>query len=63
MSIAAVNRRNQELKKIELALMRIDEDDFGFCQLCEKKISGQRLEVNPVLTYCIHCAEELENKK
>ena len=63
MSIAAVNRRNQELKNIELAIKRIDENDFGFCQICDNEISRKRLEVNPALTYCIHCAEKLENKK
>jgi len=62
MSIATLNRRNQELKNIELVLKRLDEDDFGYCQLCDKEISRKRLEIDPTLTCCIHCAEKLENK-
>lgn len=61
MSIASVNRRKQELKNIELALTRIDNDEYGYCQLCEKEIPARRLEINPALTYCIHCAEKLES--
>ena len=60
-SIASVNRRKQELKNIELALTRIDNDEYGYCQLCEKEIPARRLEINPALTYCIHCAEKLES--
>lgn len=60
MSIAASNRRLTEIKKIELALERIENGDYGFCQLCDEEISMQRLEFSPTVTHCIHCAEKLE---
>ena len=62
MSIAALNRRKIEVKKIEGALKLIDSEDFGFCVQCGAQISFQRLEVNPTVTLCIHCAEKLESK-
>ena len=62
MSIASVNRRRQELKNIELALKRIDNGEYGFCECCGNEIAEKRLEINPALTYCIHCAEKLESK-
>ena len=63
MSIAASNRRKTELKNIETALKRIDDGDYGFCQLCEEEIPVERLEFNPTVTHWIHCAEKLESKK
>jgi DnaK suppressor protein len=63
MSIAASNRRKAELKNIELALKRIDNGGYGFCQHCDEEISLKRLEFNPTVSYCIHCAEKLEAEK
>ncbi len=62
MSIAALNRRSVELKKIERAIKLIDSGDYGFCEQCDKEIPFQRLEVNPVVSLCIYCAEKRESK-
>jgi DnaK suppressor protein len=36
------------LKKIERALLRIDDGTFGVCERCEEPISPKRLEARPV---------------
>jgi len=51
------------LKKIEMALARIDDGTFGVCERCEEEISPKRLEARPVTTLCIRCKEEQEKKE
>ena len=51
------------LKKIERALLRIDDGTFGVCERCEEPISPKRLEARPVTTLCIRCKEEQEKKE
>ena len=51
------------LKKIEKALLRIDDGTFGVCERCEEPISPKRLEARPVTTLCIRCKEEQEKKE
>ena len=51
------------LKKIERALLRIEEGSFGICERCEEDISPKRLEARPVTTLCIRCKEEQEKKE
>jgi DnaK suppressor protein len=61
MSIAAKNRRNQEMANIERALQRIDEGSYGVCQRCDNEIPVRRLEFDMTVLYCIDCAEQLES--
>lgn len=51
------------LKKIDLALARIEDGTFGVCERCEEPISLKRLEARPVTTLCIRCKEEQEKKE
>ena len=51
------------LKKIEKALLRIEDGTFGMCERCEEPISAKRLEARPVTTLCIRCKEEQEKKE
>lgn len=51
------------LKKIDRALLRIDDGTFGVCERCEEPISTKRLEARPVTTLCIRCKEEEEKKE
>ncbi|MBO9481184.1 MULTISPECIES: TraR/DksA family transcriptional regulator [Gammaproteobacteria] len=46
-----------ELGKINRALDRINEGDYGFCLSCGKEIPVQRLEVMPYADLCVQCAE------
>jgi len=48
------------LKKIDLALHKIDDGSFGICEQCEEPISKKRLEARPETTLCIRCKEDQE---
>jgi DnaK suppressor protein len=61
MSIEAKRRRELELVKIEAALRRIDEGEYGYCLSCGEAISEKRLEIDLVATQCIQCASNAEN--
>ena len=51
-----------EIARIELALRRIDEGNWGVCVNCEQAISAKRLEVMPTHNLCLKCASERESK-
>ena len=49
-------RRHAEARKIELALKRIDEDEFGYCAECGEAIATRRLEIDSTAELCVSCA-------
>lgn len=51
-------RRDQELDRIRAALQRIEDDDFGYCGMCEEAIALKRLENDPATPLCVSCAEK-----
>ena len=54
------DREKWLLGKIDKALKKIDDGDFGICEDCGEDISIKRLEARPVTTLCIRCKEEQE---
>ena len=56
MAQATERQRAVEIAKIEGALARIDEGEYGFCTECGEDISEKRLEIDPAATQCIRCA-------
>lgn len=54
------SRERLLIKKIRLALERIEDDSYGICDSCGEDISIKRLEARPVTTKCIHCKIEEE---
>lgn len=59
----AINKQQaQELKEIEYAKNKIKEGRYGICEMCEEKISVQRLKVKPHAKYCIVCREIVEKQ-
>ena len=46
--------------KINHALERMDNGDYGYCEECEEPINVKRLRARPVTTMCIDCKEEQE---
>ena len=56
MSKATQSRRAQELKRIEAALRRLDEGEFGYCLVCGGDIPPARLANDPTTPVCIDCA-------
>ena len=56
MAIETRRRRNIQLQRIELALVRIASGDYGTCQSCEEDIDPRRLKIDPTAPLCITCA-------
>ncbi len=57
------DRERKLLSKIELALERIEEGEFGICEDCGDEIGIKRLEARPVTTLCIECKTARETKE
>src|SRR5690606_20823710 len=53
-------REKAHLKKLDLALKKIDDGSFGICENCEEPITKKRLEARPETTLCIRCKEDQE---
>jgi DnaK suppressor protein len=51
---------SRELKSIERALHRLREGTYGNCEVCDKKIPIERLNILPYTTVCVTCQRELE---
>ncbi len=49
------DRERKLIKKIEDALERLHEEDFGYCEACGIEIGLRRLEARPTATLCIDC--------
>ena len=45
----------KSLKWIDLALKKIDQGGYGICDVCQKPISKDRLEVQPEAKICLGC--------
>ncbi|MDP3558903.1 MAG: RNA polymerase-binding protein DksA [Legionellaceae bacterium] len=57
------DRERKLLKKIEDALQRLREPDFGYCEACGVEIGLKRLEARPTATLCIDCKTLSEIKE
>lgn len=61
MAKASAQRRAHMLRRIEAALRRIDNDEYGFCEVCDEPINPKRLEFDPTVMLCIECATKAES--
>lgn len=52
-----------QLERIEVALRRIDDANYGVCEACGKNIPLKRLEAVPDATLCVSCQEQLEKSQ
>lgn len=59
MALETKRRREIELTRIDAALERIDEEEYGYCASCEEEINKRRLEVDPANPFCVECASKL----
>ena len=58
LALAQARRRQSERAAIDAVLVRIDENEFGYCIRCGDDIAIARLEHNPAFITCIDCAKE-----
>ena len=56
MNKAIAERRHLALQRIESALARLDDDEYGYCLLCGEEIAEKRLTFDPSALHCAVCA-------
>lgn len=59
--LALADIRKEELMRIEEALNRLSEGNYGICAECGEQIDEARLKVSPSATCCIGCQKRREN--
>jgi DnaK suppressor protein len=59
------DRERKLIKKIDEALVRLDEHEYGYCEACGVEIGIRRLEARPTATLCIDCKtlDEIREKQ
>lgn len=57
------DRERKLIRKIDSAMQRIEDDDYGFCDACGVEIGIRRLEARPTATLCIDCKTLAEIKE
>ncbi|ETR72533.1 MAG: Zinc finger, DksA/TraR C4-type [Candidatus Magnetoglobus multicellularis str. Araruama] len=56
---AALQKAKHTFSKLEYALTRINDPDFGLCRECDEPIKFGRLKIMPETDICVKCAEKL----
>ena len=62
-SLGLADAEQKMLARINDALEKLDDNTFGVCELCEKKIAKARLKIVPYAELCVPCQEKTEKKK
>ncbi len=57
------DRERKLLKKIDEAILRLDNGTYGICEICGSEIEYERLKARPVTTMCIECKNEQEEEE
>lgn len=57
------DRESKLINKIKAALDRLEEGEYGECDMCGEDIGVARLRARPVTTFCIRCKTKLENQE
>ncbi len=47
------------LNKLNFALRKVEDENFGICSECEEEIVFERLKIVPESTICVDCANNL----
>ena len=53
---ALIGQLEETLSEVERALAKLDEGNYGACEVCGNDIGEARLEAMPSTRYCINCA-------
>jgi DnaK suppressor protein len=56
-------RELNHLKKIDVALQKMEDDTYGECENCGEQIAVARLLARPVAQLCIDCKTAQENEE
>ena len=58
--LAVSENESRQLVLVDEALLRVEDDEYGTCQNCEKPINQKRLAAIPWARYCLDCQELVE---
>lgn len=56
-ALEAERRRKNSQLQITAALIRIENDDYGYCVVCDEEIILGRLSIDPTVTKCEECCD------
>ena len=56
MAQEVARRREAEIRRIDAALQRIEDGEYGYCVTCGEEVATKRLELDPATPNCIDCA-------
>ncbi len=62
MAIANKTQAAQQLQRIETAIQRIEDGEYGYCLRCGEPIAVPRLQVQPEATLCLDCQSDSEQQ-
>lgn len=57
------DRQRKLVSKIDAALRRIDEDEYGYCEVTGEPISLKRLDARPIATMSLEAQERHERRE
>jgi DnaK suppressor protein len=60
--VSIEERLESKRNEVSYALERIENDDYGDCEVCGREISDERLLALPATRYCAEHASELEEE-
>lgn len=58
----ALIKNNKDLLEINNAIEKIENNQYGKCEMCKKQIDIKRLRVKPHARFCITCREIYEKR-
>ena len=56
MAQAVETRRQGRLQRIQAALQRVEDGEYGYCVDCGEDIPAKRLAIDPIVERCVDCA-------
>ncbi|MBF0506258.1 MAG: TraR/DksA family transcriptional regulator [Nitrospirae bacterium] len=62
MSCRQFDAQTESIRKIDLALKKLEEGIYGCCEECGEEISVERLKVIPFALLCLDCQETAEQQ-
>lgn len=65
LELRARDRERKLIKKIDEAVNKLEQGEYGYCEACGVEIGVRRLEARPTATLCIDCKtlDEIREKQ
>ena len=63
MAVQILDRESMRVRRLRLAIERIDDGSYGICLECEEKVAPKRLKAIPWAELCISCQERADSSE